>query len=172
MKKELRKLLVDLVTHLYEVAKPQVEEKGNYPAVLFVLDKSSPMPKIIDMTPYADEEDHNLMGTMIKAYQQAPGVLATVLLTEAWALPLDPEIGRKIASGEIHDDDLPRPSESPDRQEALFMLVQTPQGDMTAQAFFDRTGGKLKVGPLAISPPGVEHRGRLVGEISNFDQKE
>jgi len=165
MMNALRLLLEDLMRNLNEVAKEHVEEHGGHPPVLFLLKKDSDEPEVVQLHEYIDDKD--LMGSMMQAYRTDPTVLASVFLSEAWTVQYakDSPEAKRIDEGFGPPC---QPSESPDREEILFYLAETPGGNMSASAPIIRNGKKTTVGPLKIMPPnGTEYRGRLTGNLFN-----
>lgn len=165
MTPELKKIILDNLHSIHDKAKKIVEQTGGHPPILFLLRDSD--AEAIDFSTYIEDKD--LMAVMIKAYQDQDDVDGSILLTEAWVLKIDTnsEEGKRL---EKSLEPQIMPSESPDREEVLFYMVETRGGDIAAQAPITREGKKTIVGDLqVINPEGKDDRltGRFVGGTFN-----
>ena len=159
-----REEIVENLETLHKTSKMIVELSGGHPPTFMLV--RGPKIEAIDFTPYIEDKD--LMEVMLKSYKAQDDIDVTILLTEAWALELDAksELGKQIMAGEA---EAPIPTDSPDRKEILFYLVETRSGKTyTAQADIIRNGDQTVLGPLQMmADEKAELRGRFVGSKLN-----
>jgi hypothetical protein len=146
------KNIVSFIKIIHEEAIKEFLRKGEMRPTMFLLHKDRTW-SVADLTGF--ENDKDLFEVMVKAYQLDPKVDGTILLTEVWMIEVDAE--KKIDV---------RPSESPDRVEALFYMAETKFGNAAARAEIVREGKKATaLKPLIVMADGLaaEATGRLVG---------
>lgn len=150
-----RHVAVALLTLIYTPSKRLIDQVGEHPAVLYVINEdpaSITKPEIVDLQPYIDDRD--VMKAVIEAHQDFDGgVVATVTVTEAWmvAFNKNSEEGEALRRGEL--DMLP--SESPDRSEVVMFLLETADSKYAAHAEMIRDGDTVTLGPLQVMGGGV-----------------
>lgn len=165
MMPELRKATEETVRAAFVTSKHIMEKYGSHPPVLFLLGDDG-VTEMVDLSDYIEDKD--MMALMIRSYQAQEGINGSVLLTEAWVVQHDknsPE-GKYIAE---HGYPEMTPSESPDRKEVLFYMIETKFGNFAAQAPIMREGNEVTVGELAFNPwdeGDGDYQGRFIGGIS------
>jgi hypothetical protein len=152
---EFQQKMKIMLERIHKESSEFTERTGGHPPVLILIREDE--LEAIDFRKFI--EDKQLMASMIKAYQNQDHINGTILLTEAWVLAIDAE-----PDGSLPPTDHLIPSESPDRKEVLFYMVETRLGNVAAQANMIRDGDKLTIGPLELlTDEGNSFQGRFVG---------
>jgi len=167
MNKLLREALITQVREFHVQAMQIVQSGEQHIPILFLLTEGGKIEPI-PFTEYIDDKD--LAADMLQAFRAKEGVVATIFLSEAWTItiPKDSAAGRRLAAGK---NPLRKPSESHDRKECLFYMVQTADNDQFAvQAEIIRGESEITFGPLEIMTEDSEDTkmvGRFVGDPLN-----
>jgi hypothetical protein len=145
---------------ILKLAKDMIEATGGMPPLFFVM--SDDGIEQIDLAPYFNDKD--LVADLMKSFQADPKTEATIFCSEAWIAKIDkdsPE-GRRIAEGKNPD---LTPSAREDREEVIFLLAETRNGDLSGQAPIIRSGKSATVGELSIIPQSENNHveGRFTG---------
>lgn len=116
-------------------------------------------------------EDRRLTQSIKMSYQMQEGVVATIFISEAWISVVDKKKDKERFNSLVTEDGRVKikPSEDPNRLEALVFLLESKVGTVLAHAPILREG-KLAVGALEFSPATQGNEvvtGKLAGSAFN-----
>lgn len=149
---------------------PVIESGGMVQAAVIILGVTGE-PRVVQLQKWIDK-DKNIAADMMRSFQELPGVLATLFVTESWMSSYTKE-EYEAAGGK--PENLVPPSQNPKRKEAVVMMLETRVGALFSECEIFRNPDRL--GPLNIHADSLNEpppEGRFTGgfvrkQDSNLD---
>lgn len=156
------KIVFEMLQPIYKTAVTAIENDEQIPAMLYALPLDGSEPKFYELQRMMDT-DKNVADEFVRGIQSAPGMMATIMVSEAWMLSLkEQEVKDAIKRGEEL-----RPSKHPAREEHVIFVVETLVGGLFASARISRDPSRLGALEIRKGDPDKPTQGRFMGGFEN-----